>query len=164
MKYQNDLRKQPPGVRDKRSSTFTSHQLCLTEISDQIWKIVDWVSETNKSSTFASLQLTLTRTLREIKAYTLKVRVAIREAQSIDYRLPVWHLSFPIFLDWFLMFLNLYATEVEVQSISYHLSVPHLIARLYQDCLRYFWTSSWQQEKLGGLTIVLFACLDFLYL
>jgi hypothetical protein len=58
MKYQNDLRKRRQ------------------------------VSEANTSSTLASLQFTLTRTLRAIEAYTLKVRIVIREARSIDYRLP----------------------------------------------------------------------------
>jgi hypothetical protein len=41
--------------------------------------------------------VTLTRTLRVIKAYTLKVRVVICEAQSAAYHLPA-HISSPDYI------------------------------------------------------------------
>jgi hypothetical protein len=41
MKYLDNLDNQSLSVGDKRLPTFALQQLYLTEISDQIWKIVD---------------------------------------------------------------------------------------------------------------------------
>jgi hypothetical protein len=89
MKYPDNLDNQPLSVGDKQViyPRFTLHLKYQGNQDNQPLSVGD------KQVAFLRFTaVTITRTLRVIKTYTLKVRVVICEAQSAAYRLSDRHL------------------------------------------------------------------------
>jgi hypothetical protein len=110
-----------------------------------IWESSRQVSETNGHLPIVFLQLHSTEISRTIRIISRWVWETNTSSTFASLQLPFTQTLRAIEANTLKVWVGNLWSSVDWLSFVF----PHLIARLYQDCLRCFWASTWQQKKLG---------------